>query len=228
MRHLLPPCAADALALLDASRWRLSAGPNRSDADHIIDLVVDHDLVLGLLQLHHLAELVRLAGLAFANDLRRWLEQAEDLALGVGVAAENTRSRLLHHLFDQRHHRVELLAQAFEHQLLQDVPRALRSSSDLFGEPLRLSHYSAGRIEQLAIGSIELLPALLGSGARRPGDVQDPQLHAATAVAQLGASLAGDLANPFHGADQNPHAIAQQARSSRIVDVGLHHGGVHA
>src|SRR5258705_917484 len=37
----------------------------------IIDLVVDHDLVLGLLQLHHLAELVPLAGLALANDLRR-------------------------------------------------------------------------------------------------------------------------------------------------------------
>src|SRR6267378_8272914 len=46
----------------------------------IIDLIVDHDLVLGLLQLHNLAELVRLAGLAFANELRRWLEQAEDLA----------------------------------------------------------------------------------------------------------------------------------------------------
>src|SRR6202167_1530639 len=93
----------------------------------IIDLVVDHDLVLGLLQLHHLAELVRFAGLAFANDLRRWLEQAEYLAFGVCVAAEDTRSRLLHHLLDQRNHRVELLAQAFEHQLLQDVSCALGS-----------------------------------------------------------------------------------------------------
>src|SRR5260370_42071 len=112
--------------------------------------------------------------------------------------------------------------------LLQDVPRALRSSGDLFGEPLRLSHHSAGRIEQLAIGSIELLPALLSSGALRPGDSQDPQLHAATAVAQLGASFADALSNPFHGADQNSHAIAQQARIGPIVDVGLHHGGVHA
>jgi hypothetical protein len=123
---------------------------------------------------------------------------------------------LFHHLLDQRHHRVELLAQALEHRLLQDVPRALRSSDDLFGELLRLSHHSAGRIEQLAIGSIELLLALLGSGARRPGDVQNPHLYAATAVAQLGA---GDLANPFHGADQNSHAIAQQARIGRIVDL---------
>ena len=33
-----------------------------------IDLVIGNDLVLGLLQLHHFAELVRLAGLALAND----------------------------------------------------------------------------------------------------------------------------------------------------------------
>src|SRR3979490_1308041 len=65
-------------------------------------------------------------------------------------------------------------------------------------EPLCLSYHSAGRIEQLAIGSMEPVPALLGPGARRPGDVQDPQLHAATAVAQFGASFAGDLSNPFH------------------------------
>jgi hypothetical protein len=82
----------------------------------IIDFKVDHDLVLGLLQLHHLAELVRLAGLAFANDLRRWLEQAEDLAFGVCIAAEDARSRLLHHLLDQRHQRVELMAQASPRQ----------------------------------------------------------------------------------------------------------------
>jgi hypothetical protein len=64
------------------------------------------------------------------------------LAFGVCVAAEDTCSRLLHHVFDQRHHRVELLAQAFEHQLLQDGPRALRSSGDLFAEPLRLPHHT--------------------------------------------------------------------------------------
>ena len=39
-----------------------------------VDLVIGNDLVLGLLQLHHLAKLVRLAGLALANDLGRRLE----------------------------------------------------------------------------------------------------------------------------------------------------------
>ena len=141
---------------------------------------------------------------------------------------EDTRPRLLHHLLDQRHHRVELLAQAFERQLLQNAPGALRSSNNFFGEPLRLSNHSAGRIEQLAIGSIEPFSALLGSGARRPGDVQDPQLHAASAVAQLGASLSGDLADPFRGPVRTSHAVAQQASIRRIVHIGLHHGGVHA
>ena len=149
------------------------------------------------------------AGLAFANDLGRWLEQAEDLAFGMCVAAEDARPRLLHHLLDQRHHGVELLAQSFERQLLQGVPRALGSSGDLFGEPLGLSHHSAGRVEQLAISSLELFTALLGSRARGPGDVQDPQLHAATAVAKLGASLANDLADSLHRTDQHPNAVAQ-------------------
>src|SRR5260370_13587988 len=46
----------------------------------IIALIVDHDLVLGLLHLHHLAELVPLAGLYFPPALRRLLIHALDLA----------------------------------------------------------------------------------------------------------------------------------------------------
>jgi hypothetical protein len=101
----------------------------------VVDLVINYDLVLGLLQLHHLAELVRLAGFALANDLGRRLEQAENLAFGMRVAAEDARSRLFHDLLDQRHHRVELFTQAFERQLLEDVLRALGSAGDLPGEP---------------------------------------------------------------------------------------------
>jgi len=41
----------------------------------IVDFVGGDDLVFGLLQFHHLAEFGRLAGLAFADDFRRWLEQ---------------------------------------------------------------------------------------------------------------------------------------------------------
>ena len=66
----------------------------------IIDFVVSHNLVFGLLQFHHLAELVRLTSLAFADDLRRRLEQAENLAIGMGVAAPDARSGLLDDLPD--------------------------------------------------------------------------------------------------------------------------------
>ena len=54
----------------------------------VVDLIVDDDLVLGLLQLDHLAKLVGLGRLAFADDLRRRLEQAEKLAFGARVAAK--------------------------------------------------------------------------------------------------------------------------------------------
>jgi hypothetical protein len=42
--------------------------------------VVGHNLVFGLLQFHHLAELIGLAGLALANNFSRRLGQAENLA----------------------------------------------------------------------------------------------------------------------------------------------------
>src|SRR5262245_51311719 len=73
------------------------------------DLVIGNDLVLGLLQLHHLAELVRLAGLALTNDLGRGLEQAEQLALAARVAAEQAYPGLLHDLPDARDHQIKLL-----------------------------------------------------------------------------------------------------------------------
>src|SRR5205085_11895343 len=90
-----------------------------------VDLVIDDDLIFGFLPLDHLAELVGLGRLALADDLRRWLEQAEELAFKARLAAEDARSRLLHHLPDERNHRVDLPAQAVERQLLQDLPRPL-------------------------------------------------------------------------------------------------------
>src|SRR5271170_7801592 len=63
----------------------------------IVDFVVGHNLIFGLLQFHHLAEFVWLAGFSFADDFRRGLEQAENLAVGARVAAQDARSGLLHH-----------------------------------------------------------------------------------------------------------------------------------
>jgi hypothetical protein len=41
------------------------------------------------LQFDHFAEFSRLAGLTFTNDLGRRLEQADDLALGMGLAGKD-------------------------------------------------------------------------------------------------------------------------------------------
>jgi hypothetical protein len=53
-----------------------------------------------LLELHHLAELIGLAGLALANDLGRKLKQAEQLAFTAGVAAKHACLGLFHYLLD--------------------------------------------------------------------------------------------------------------------------------
>src|SRR5437667_1691833 len=113
----------------------------------IVDFVVDHDLVFCLLQLDHLAELVELAGLALANDFGRGLEHAEELAFCPRVAAEDAFPGLPHHLPHERHHRFQLLAQAFQRQLLQDAPGPLHAFGDLGREPRRLTHYPARRVQ---------------------------------------------------------------------------------
>jgi hypothetical protein len=52
-------------------------------------LLINHDLVFGLLYLHDLAELVWLARLTIADNLRWWFEYAEDFALGTRITFEN-------------------------------------------------------------------------------------------------------------------------------------------
>lgn len=60
------------------------------------------------MDLDHLAELIRLAGLAVTNDLGRGLEQVQDLALASGFAVQNACSGLPHDLPHRRHYRVEI------------------------------------------------------------------------------------------------------------------------
>src|SRR5439155_1308950 len=133
----------------------------------VVHFVIDHDLIFSLLQFHHLAELGWLACLALADDLRRWLEQTDKLAFEARLAAQDTRSRLLHHLPDERNHAVEFFAQPFERQLLHDIPRPLHAGGNLFREPLRLSHHPAGGIEQLPVSPLEPFLLRLAFGARR-------------------------------------------------------------
>ena len=95
------------------------------------DLEVDHDLVLGLLQLHHLTEFRGLARLAFADHFRRRFEHAQELALEVSIAAIDPCPGLFHHLFYARHHLIDLVAQAIELQLPHWIGGLFHSRGDL-------------------------------------------------------------------------------------------------
>src|SRR5262245_40205393 len=81
---------------------------------------------------------------------------------------------------------------------------------------------------EFAVGRLELLLALLAFGARRARNLQYLELHASTAIAQLGATCTRNLCDLLHDAGQHPDAIPQQARVGWIMDVGLYHRCVHA
>src|ERR1700740_726404 len=194
----------------------------------VIDLEVDHDLVLGLLQLHHLAEFVGLARFAFADDLRRGLKHAQKLNLRARIAAIDPSPGLFHDLLYPGHRLVDLVAQAIELQLPHGSVGLLYPGGDLRRELLCLSDHAAGRVEQLAVSKLEVLRPLLRPRAGSPRNVEPPQLHAPTAVAQLGADGAGNFGDLLHGANEHAHPIPQKARVGRIVDIGLYHGGIAA
>src|SRR6266496_4002391 len=151
-----------------------------------IDLIVDDDLILGFLQLGDLAEFVGLAGLALANDLGGRLEQAENLALDMRVAVEDAGAGLTHDLPHQRHHPVQLRTQALQRNLRQDIRSPLDARGYLPREPLGLPHHPARRVEQSAVPLSQPVPIERAFGARDAPDLQQPQLHAPAAVAQLG------------------------------------------
>jgi hypothetical protein len=65
-------------------------------------------------------------------------------------------------------------------------------------------------------------------GARHPADLQQPELYAPAAVAQLGSDRARDLCDLLHHAGQHPNPVSQQGAVGRMVNVGFHHRRVHA
>src|SRR4029077_17113731 len=59
-----------------------------------------------------------------------------------------------------------------------------------------------------------------------PSNLQNPVPHASTAIPQLGAGIARDSGDPFHGARQNAYPISQQTAVRRIVNIGFDDGRV--
>ena len=105
-RHQVRRAAQRCLMRFDRGKQQVRvAGPP------IVDFVGDDDLVLRLLQFDDFAEFGGLAGLAFPNNFSGRLEQADNLVLGVGVAGEDARIGLAHHLPHARHHAFQLPTQ---------------------------------------------------------------------------------------------------------------------
>src|ERR1700740_3860020 len=135
---------------------------------------VDHDLIFGLLQLRHLAEFVGLAGLAFADDLRRGLKHAQKLNLRARIAAIDPSPGLFHDLLYPRHHLLDLVAQAIEPQLPHGSVGLLYPGGDLRRALLCLSDHAAGRAEQLAVSKLEFLRPLLRPRPGSPPNLEHP------------------------------------------------------
>src|ERR1039458_6372128 len=176
-----------------------------------IHFKVNDNLILRFLDLDHLAEFGGLARLALANGFGTGLEHTEQFALDVSVPAEHPRLGLPHHLL----HQGTVISNSFR----KTSKAACRMTSEERFTPAAIS---------LLIPFLQLVLALGALAARGARNVQPTQLDAPATVAQLGSSFPRDVLDLLHAPDQHPHSIPQQAAVGRVVDVGLHHGSVHA
>src|SRR6516165_4472571 len=94
-----------------------------------------------------LSNSVGLSALPFRMTSVVGLEQADDLAFGMGVAGQDASLGLAHDLLHQRHPAVQLATQPFQHGLPRAFRRPLDAVVDLPGKALGLTHHSAGGLK---------------------------------------------------------------------------------
>src|SRR5260370_28128752 len=95
-----------------------------------------------------------------------------------GVAGEDARFGLAHHLLHARRHLFELVAETLQHWLSQDIGGRLDAVADLFGEALRLAPHPAGRLPQFAAGLFYPCVGGWALAARPPRQLHHPHFHA--------------------------------------------------
>src|SRR6266481_2753397 len=194
----------------------------------VVNLVMRDDLLLGLLDLDHLAELGGLSGFALADDFGVWFEQAHELAGHMRVAVEDAFACLPHHLLNTRDHGVQINAVLLDGGLRDEVRVALEAADHLAYEALGLSDRPPRDGQQPAIALLQPILALLAAAATDPTDLQHAAAGAPGAIAQFGTGCVGQLLDLLHRPRQHPHAVAQQRGVGRVVDVGFHHRGIDA
>src|SRR5712671_958377 len=123
----------------------------------VADLIMRNNLILCLLYQDQLPKLIRLVGLAFADDLGVIFKQAESFVLRFGIATHYTLACLTQDLLDTQNHLVQLLL-----GFLQDLPVALLDPLGNFPrELLGIAHYTAGEVDELKVGLLHLFLASL-------------------------------------------------------------------
>jgi hypothetical protein len=133
------------------------------------------------------------------------------------------RSGLLHDLLDARQHFVELPAQSFQHQLLQQAHRSLHTRAS--PEAVCCPTTPAGCVQQAAIVLGQLILTHRASGS--PPDLQKSQFRASCLIAQPGAGRSGHGCDLLHDAGQHPNAVARLGAVAWVMDISLNHRCIH-
>src|SRR6266446_231721 len=121
----------------------------------VADLIMRNNLVLGLLYQDQLPKLIRLMGLAFADDLGVIFKQAESFVLRFGIAAHHALACLTQDLLDTQNHLVELLLSIPQHFAVT----LLGPIGDFPSKLLGIAHHAAGEVDELKVGLFHLFLA---------------------------------------------------------------------
>src|ERR1039457_2624199 len=98
-------------------------------------LVMRDDLVLRLLNQDQFAELIGLIRLALADHLRVRLKYAEQLSVGLGVAAEHPLPCLAQHLLHPGNHLIQLLLGLVQYRQIAALTRPAISRENFLACP---------------------------------------------------------------------------------------------
>ena len=189
------------------------------------DLRAGDDATLDLVQPAHAPELDWLARLAFAQDGRMRLEQADDL-LGCGhlLALQHATRHVLDHLRDQRHQFLQPVGATLRRLVgrrRQGLRRVLRVIDHRLGQvhhvPLRRLQRIGSRLAFLACHVHDALHARLGLF----GGFLQVLLTPADPVRR-------DLPRLAHDAAEHAHLVIEQGAIARMVDVSFYDRAINA
>src|SRR5215207_972801 len=191
------------------------------------DLVAAYDATVHLVYENLAPKLPGLARLVASDDLGVLLKQAQQLLGSRKVLSfKDTASRLGDPLLYQRQEVLKALQKAPSPNIVVLLPQRFDDFSSL-------STACLGDGDELLVGLFELLTSFLAFFASDPVESLSCAPDAAIASAEgFLAQLAGNfgrqpLLRPPEQAREHPDPVSQQGTVGGVVDVGLHHRGVH-